>query len=490
MNTSSDTKIPISLLMVAATFFAFSTIAEQPAFASDMVFSTDTEITDNQTIENGETWIIESGVELKITHGAKITMNPGSTIENKGTFNIMLNGIVVNAGGIIINDGISENEGTVENGKDGIFKNHAESLFYNLEGTFNNDGLFENKGKFDNRIGSTINNNPEGSIINDYEFENEGVFNNDGTVTIKTDGYFRNLEGTFHNDGLFENEGSFTNRAEGTFNNNVKGTIANDGKFDNEGIINNIDGTINSKGALGNHYDGVFENEGMLNILEGTILNQIAGTLINLEGTIIISDAIFENRGIINNFEGIISNSPQSTIDNIGGTINNEDVLSNQGVINNNSEGIIDNKVGGVFDTSDGTFNNDGVFNDDVISDESEPEIMMQEANVVKEKTSELVLPSSSMTDSDGDGISDDVDQCPNSPTDGNYDSVGCIIYEEEISVYVTPLKQFKSGITLEKIQCRESLILMKKLDGSPACVSLSTSDKLMDRGWTYLSSN
>lgn len=49
---------------------------------------------------------------------------------------------------------------------------------------------------------------------------------------------------------------------------------------------------------------------------------------------------------------------------------------------------------------------------------------------------------------------------------------------------YVYPLKQFKSGIEIEEIQCRDSLILVIKYDGSPACVKSATKQHLMDRGW------
>ena len=45
-------------------------------------------------------------------------------------------------------------------------------------------------------------------------------------------------------------------------------------------------------------------------------------------------------------------------------------------------------------------------------------------------------------------------------------------------------LKQIKSGISIDEIQCRESLTLVTRYDGSPACVTESTKQKLIDRGW------
>lgn len=50
-----------------------------------------------------------------------------------------------------------------------------------------------------------------------------------------------------------------------------------------------------------------------------------------------------------------------------------------------------------------------------------------------------------------------------------------------------SPLKQFKSGILIEDIQCNESLILVTKYDGSPACVTPETKTKLIERGWARL---
>ena len=46
------------------------------------------------------------------------------------------------------------------------------------------------------------------------------------------------------------------------------------------------------------------------------------------------------------------------------------------------------------------------------------------------------------------------------------------------------PLMQFKSGITIDKIQCRDSLVLVTKYDSSPACVKPDTVSKLAERDW------
>ena len=52
-------------------------------------------------------------------------------------------------------------------------------------------------------------------------------------------------------------------------------------------------------------------------------------------------------------------------------------------------------------------------------------------------------------------------------------------------SVYPeSPLKQFKSGIPIKEIQCKESLVLVTKHDGSPACVTTETIPELIERDW------
>lgn len=47
-----------------------------------------------------------------------------------------------------------------------------------------------------------------------------------------------------------------------------------------------------------------------------------------------------------------------------------------------------------------------------------------------------------------------------------------------------SPLKQFKSGIASDKIQCKESLTRVTKYDGSPACVKTSHLARLLASGW------
>ena len=47
-----------------------------------------------------------------------------------------------------------------------------------------------------------------------------------------------------------------------------------------------------------------------------------------------------------------------------------------------------------------------------------------------------------------------------------------------------SPLKQINSGKTIDEIKCKENLVLIQKYDGSPACVTEPTKQKLVERGW------
>ena len=61
-------------------------------------------------------------------------------------------------------------------------------------------------------------------------------------------------------------------------------------------------------------------------------------------------------------------------------------------------------------------------------------------------------------------------------------------VSEGELNPVESPLKQFKKGISVNQIQCRDDLVLMiKKSDSTPSCVNSSTSEKLISRGWGEL---
>lgn len=55
---------------------------------------------------------------------------------------------------------------------------------------------------------------------------------------------------------------------------------------------------------------------------------------------------------------------------------------------------------------------------------------------------------------------------------------------EECETITVSPLKQIKYGIDPWNVKCNEGLVLLQKYDGSPACVTEQTKQKLIERGW------
>jgi hypothetical protein len=46
------------------------------------------------------------------------------------------------------------------------------------------------------------------------------------------------------------------------------------------------------------------------------------------------------------------------------------------------------------------------------------------------------------------------------------------------------PLKQFKAGTNIKDVKCKSDLILIQKIDKTPACVKEQTKEKLIERAW------
>jgi len=73
------------------------------------------------------------------------------------------------------------------------------------------------------------------------------------------------------------------------------------------------------------------------------------------------------------------------------------------------------------------------------------------------------------------------VDEIENSTEDSS-DKWGRYTYQS--TVFESPLKQIKSGITIDKIRCNEGLKFILKYDVTPACVKPESIPKLSERGW------
>lgn len=65
---------------------------------------------------------------------------------------------------------------------------------------------------------------------------------------------------------------------------------------------------------------------------------------------------------------------------------------------------------------------------------------------------------------------------------DENHPCYNKVFYEKP---HESPLKQFKSGIPIEEIKCKEGLeLIFKSSNRNPACVKPETAIKLVERGW------
>lgn len=72
----------------------------------------------------------------------------------------------------------------------------------------------------------------------------------------------------------------------------------------------------------------------------------------------------------------------------------------------------------------------------------------------------------------------------------GNKNEISMIfqtISDSDKSSILSPLKQFKSGISANDVKCEQGLqLVIKAKDGSPTCVRPQTAQKLVERGWGW----
>lgn len=62
---------------------------------------------------------------------------------------------------------------------------------------------------------------------------------------------------------------------------------------------------------------------------------------------------------------------------------------------------------------------------------------------------------------------------------------VATLIVKKKAELILSPTQQFKSGVQIDQIQCREGLtVAIKASNGNPVCVKLETMQKLIQRGW------
>ena len=82
----------------------------------------------------------------------------------------------------------------------------------------------------------------------------------------------------------------------------------------------------------------------------------------------------------------------------------------------------------------------------------------------------------------DGICVMDETYENPNTSSDC-WGGPECT-YDERPNLHTSPLRQTLNGIPPQNILCNEGLTLIQKYNGSPACVTPETKQKLIERGW------
>ena len=57
-------------------------------------------------------------------------------------------------------------------------------------------------------------------------------------------------------------------------------------------------------------------------------------------------------------------------------------------------------------------------------------------------------------------------------------------VLDKTVYPILSPLRQFKSGVPVDEIQCKDNFVLLQKHNGSPACVKPSSVIDLIKRNW------
>jgi len=317
--------LPVLFSIIILGVIGFS----QNTFALDFI------ITDQASCEilpSGANW--DSGVctilsDLDLESDGNLEIGSGVTLS-------IPNGILLSAEGSIINQGIIDNDGTIQ----------PTSQVTNT-GTILNDGTWILVANYENS--GTIENN---NLITISELLNTGTLTNMGTIDFFS--ILNQIGGTINNAGGTINFATLTNFNGGTvLNSGIINAILQQPLNNNLGaLIQNNGGTINIQNG------GSFLNDGLTENLLGTISIQDAsltntGTLYNDDDFTISNMGSLQNSGVVNNdFDGIITNN--LFLDNGLGVINN------RGTIENNFD--IQNVSGEILNGCSAIFNDSGTF--------------------------------------------------------------------------------------------------------------------------------
>lgn len=324
-----------------------------------------------------------------IIYGANsLTLNGGT---------IVLNGAVLNTGGVTIGQGTTILNATMT----GSLTIASGASFYNTNNgyqvasgqTLTNAGTFVgapsgaafvNEGTVDNS-GSFL-----GSVSNPGTWTNSGtlvgIISNDGTLTnsgavageVRNSGTLTNtgsLEGTVANSGVLTNDGSVIGNVSNsdalTNSGNIKGVVSNDGTFTNLGSVT---GDITNSGTWtnGGTLYGFVSNDGVLTNT-GSVTGDISssGTWTNAGGL----DGDISNSGTFANSGSLVGDvSNSGTFTNSGsitGNVANSGTLLNSGtwtgdIFNFGAMGNSGTIVGDI--TSYGSLTNSGLIQGTVVN--------------------------------------------------------------------------------------------------------------------------
>jgi len=360
----------------------------------NVTFTSDTTITTNQNIGQGEVWTVNSGVTFVIDSGVTLTIQGEllsfGVVHNYGTINnaqsLSIKGLLVN-----FSTGVISNTLFWDIRNSGQVINHADATINNYNQIHLTDGDMENSGILNNYVFFHI--NKLSTMLNNLELLNEGSIFLDGSLTNAMTANISNPGEILSTCGVTAISGSFTGNpiietafcidgglwsepsnwnldslppansqiiisgnteldiffvlaAEGSISAN-RLTILSTGGLTSFGDveIRNISGIV-----MSNH--GLFQNSG--NYYSTAILEN-ASDLIN-EGTI-VGNVIIQNSGVVTN--GSAGSMTVGFVNDSNGFVFNNGTL-NMNRITNYNHGVMSNNPGGEFNINNDLYNETG----------------------------------------------------------------------------------------------------------------------------------
>jgi len=374
--------------------------------------------------------VSENGVGANLTNLGLWTNETASTFTNNG--NIENHGTITNSGLIEnIYAALSSTPTTARINNYNIFNNLTggvisnEYVWFNRSGS-GNSSIINNAGIFTNHVRGKGLSNEAGSDINNLV---GGVFNNNNSLTNK---------GGITNNGIFNNQNLISNISGSVFNNNQ--TLVNDDRIRNAGTFN-IPSPVSGIGTYTQTGGQSLVNSSLtasiIDIQQGLLTGE--GTLIgpvtvgslssvnpgNALGVLTVDDDLGFSGTLIIELGGVPSTKKYDQLVvtgliNLGGTLNVVFVDSGSGLFNavpGNSFDILtaENITGEFNSITLPTLDPGLIWNVDYIID------AIGSLDVVR-----LSVVIGGPVDSDGDGVSDAIDQCPATPAGETVNANGC----------------------------------------------------------------